>query len=169
LVVGALYRHFKDKEVLFEFFISPVLEVSKQLMDADSTNAYRHLHMATLDCIWNISEDTLNKFVRFAFQYKEELRLLLYCSQGSRHEHFIEAYVKKDLEGTLVFFNKVKEKGIPFHEIPKEDLFTLIRDEYHAVLEVAIQSRTTEQATARIRDLITFYTAGWKALINFDQ
>lgn len=168
LVVGALYRHFKDKEVLFEYFVSPVFMAAEKLMKADGEKAHYNLNKSTLEEIWEVSEEFIQKCVNFVFQYKEELRLLLYCSHGSRYEYFIDDYAIRDMEGTIEFFAKVQEKGFTIREVMKEDMLLLIKNNYRAILEVIIQSSTIEQAEDRMRNLMIFYNAGWKALIKFN-
>lgn len=162
---AALYRHFPDKEAMFTALVQPLLTRLDEIYDSIKTENYASLEKRDLDALWQDNKEIFY-FLDLIFEFHDEFKLLLCCSTGTRHEHFVHDFVMLEQRETLAFLNAARENGIPVNDILPEELHMLLSAYISAIFEIVEHDFSKEQAEHYMRTLQKFFYPGWRAVLG---
>ena len=163
---GAFYGYYPDKAALFEALVSEaadgLIEQFKAAQDAhfdlipeNKTSESREL-----------STKYLLHFVNYIYDYFEEFKLALCCSEGTKYEDYIHELVELEVSRTEKYYAILKEKGKITGRV-SHDLHHMITSAYFtAVFETIVHDMSREQAIEYVEELAIFFNSGWEGLLR---
>lgn len=165
VTTGALYRHFKNKEDLFDAIVGPILQKFKVLEDEICKRNYSLMDNDALKKMWNITDEFHTGWIDFFYDNYDDMRLLLCCSEGTKHTTFIHDFAELNTQLTMTFVNEAKQRGLAVSVIDSEKLHILMTAYWSAMFETIIHGFTKEDALSFVVDIEAFFN--WEAIFGF--
>lgn len=163
-----IYNYFKSKDELFRQIVLPlILELERMMHEHHNVNNQdRFVRNATGDGDDMLGEN-VKEYMLLINNHRDELKLLLYQSQGSSLENYIDTYTEQCTEMVIEFMTEFKRKYPDYGAIHTP--FT-----YHVhmvwmfsfISEVIKHDLPADEIKHAIEDYITFEFSGWRALMN---
>ena len=166
IVPSALYRHFKDKETLFSYFVEAALKGYDDLCEYDMSEVNKMLNNKEIDLIWLFSEEQFISRVKYIYKYYDAFKMLLTCSAGTKYSNFQHEMVTKDVDSTLAIWRKLKESDVSVREIDEQDFHIITSGLFSAVFEFIIHGYSEDEALKRSENLSIFFNNGMKSVIG---
>lgn len=166
VTTGAFYRHFTDKQAVFEELVKPVINELKMKYTESENKFYDLLNTEDIDLLWNINDDSVSYFLDFIYRNFNEFKLLLCHSDGTIYENFIHDIAEVETVHTVQFMNSLKEKGYKVKDISKEEVHMLIQACFTSIFEIIIHNYNREEAKKFISTIVEFNTIGWKNIFG---
>ena len=166
--VSNIYNYFKSKDELFRHIVRPLITELKQMMhEHHNVNDQDQFVCYALGESDDMLADHVQSYLRLINNHRDELKLLLYQSQGSSLENYIDEYTEECTHLVLEFMDEFKRKYPGFSGIRTP--FT-----YHVhmvwmfgfISEVIKHELSAHEIKRAIEDYIQFEFTGWRALIN---
>ena len=163
---GAFYGYYPDKAALFEALVSEAAD--------GLTEQFRAAQDAHFDLIpenktsesRELSTKYLLHFVNYIYDYFEEFKLILCCSEGTKYENYIHELVELEVSRTEKYYAILKEKGKIIGRV-SHDLHHMITSAYFtAVFETIVHDMSREQAIEYVEELAIFFNSGWEGLLR---
>ena len=163
---GAFYGYYPDKAALFEALVSEAAD--------GLTEQFRAAQDAHFDLIpenktsesRELSTKYLLHFVNYIYDYFEEFKLVLCCSEGTKYENHIHELVELEVSRTEKYYAILKEKGKIIGSV-SHDLHHMITSAYFtAAFETIVHDMTREQAIKYVEELVVFFNSGWEGLLR---
>lgn len=168
ITTGAFYRHFSDKESLFAALVEPAVQGIKNIYAESEEICFDFVDNKALAQAFQVSYKVIAGFVDYIYDSFDSFRLLLMCSDGTPYSGFIEEIVLLEVKESKKFFDILKQKKIAFHELNTEQFHLLTHSYFSSIFEVVTHDFTREEALDYIHTLVTFYNAGWRAVLNLN-
>ena len=109
-------------------------------------------------------DNTMHPILNFVFENLEDVKLLLFCSQGTKYENILDKAAKMESDAT---WRMMEEAGYPpMSEQDKETLFLLMRHQYQTYAEAIRLDFSKERTAAYWKAIRDFYDAGWHKFLN---
>jgi len=162
---AGIYRHFADKEAMFEALLEPLYKEFEIRFKQQRERAYRFMDNNCLDDMWKENAD-LELFMELVYGYFDEFKLLICCSEGTKHANFIHDFVTMEQEETMEFLVAARSQGIHVNEIVPKELHLLLSAYYSAVFEVVIHDFSKEDSKHYLDTLQKFFYPGWRAVLG---
>ncbi len=166
MTVGALYRHFPNKEELFAALVEPTVSELMQLYEQFRDKEYEMLKTATLEQLWKESDSETKWLMRFIYDHLDAFKLLICRSQGTRYENFEHELALLEERSTLAYFDKMKEYGLAVAQIPRQEFHILVTANVSSVFEAVKHGLSDEEAMHYADTLDAFFSAGWKKILG---
>lgn len=163
VTTGALYRHFRDKEALFEAVVAPVLQGFFALYDGHDAESYRLLEETGMEPMWEGTERSIVMMLQYIYQRFDVFKLLFSCPEQTPYENFTHALVEREIGATVAYMEQAKALGFPVRELDRSALHLLVNAQFTCVLEMILHDVPEEEALAAVRELSRFFVAGWRA------
>ncbi len=162
---AGLYRHFADKEAMFEALLKPLFEQFRIEFEKHKRMDYILLESNQLDDMWQNNAD-LKLLIQLMYDYHDEFKLLLCCAQGTKHENFIHDFVAMEERETLEYMQEAKRAGISVNDIVPKELHLLLSAYYTAVFEIIVHDFSREEAEHYLETLQKFFYPGWRSVLG---
>lgn len=166
VTTGAFYRHFKDKEAVFEELVAHVVEKLKKSYFEKEDEFYKSLDDANNDRIWDMTDESIIFFVELIYENYDEFKLLLVCADGTKYENFLHDIANIETIHTIEFMNKLKEKGYKIKNISEKEVHMLIQAYFSSIFEVIIHDYDKREAIKCIKTVVDFNKMGWKYIFG---
>ena len=168
LTPSALYRHYPSKEAMFNSLVDPFVEQMMARTEQHERDAYRNFDQ-TFSADAMVGDNAVQMFKGYLTEYRDELKLLICCSHGTKYENFVHKLVWMEAEETVKAFDYIREKGIPIKPITVDEIHVLLSAYMTAVLEPIVHDWPTEKAM-RCLDLVEeFFIPAWKHIMGFQE
>ena len=163
IAAPSVYNHFSSKAEMFSALVDPVIHKVLETFHATDEQKQNALNQHETDRAFE-KDNTMHPVLNFVFENLEDVKLLLFCSLGTKYENILDKAAKMESDAT---WRMMEEAGYPpMSEQDKETLFLLMRHQYQTYAE-AIRLDFSKERTAEywkaIRD---FYDAGWHKFLN---
>lgn len=174
LTAAALYRHFDNKEALFDELVAPAAEdlnawVEKRLAYTKES-AGKMMQESIPDNFgeaWGgIVVDMMKELI---YPRMDEFSLLLRKSGGSQRGAFLDNFVSRQQKSISAYLNMKKKKGYEVKEISSEELHILIKAYCTALLEPVVLGCSLEQALKYLENIDAFFQPGWRKLMGSER
>ena len=167
VTTGAFYGYYRSKEELFDALVG---EHYRYFMDrytgALNTFALLPPEMQR-EQVGKISGDTMEEVTEYAYQHLDAFKLLLCGAEGTKYEHMIHDMVEAEVEATHAFARVLEGMGAPKYDMDPTLEHMLVSGFFAAYFELLIHDVPYEKATAYLRQLKAYSTAGWQAIMGF--
>lgn len=163
---GAFYGYYPDKAALFEALVSEAADVLTEQFRAAQDAHFDLIPENKTSESRELSTKYLLHFVNYIYDYFEEFKLVLCCSEGTKYENYIHELVELEVSRTEKYYAILKEKGKIIGSV-SHDLHHMITSAYFtAAFETIVHDMTREQAIKYVEELAVFFNSGWEGLLR---
>ncbi|MBQ4521754.1 MAG: TetR/AcrR family transcriptional regulator [Lachnospiraceae bacterium] len=166
VTTGAFYGYYKSKEELFDALVSETYD--KIIVKYKEVQlAFTHMTPEEqLNGMGDYSMDCMDWMTDYAYGNFNAFKLILCCAEGTRYENMIHEMVEIEIEATHAYAEVLKGLGYESYSVDPYLEHMLISGFFSAYFEVIIHDIPYEKAKEYIRDLRSFYTAGWSKIMG---
>jgi len=162
VTTGAMYNHFKNKEVLFEALVE---ESATGLVDIFE-KGYRKCE--ELVATFNESgrhdfEEDADSIYDYIYEHLDEIKLLTGSAAGTKYEHFLEKLIKIEEESV---FCLIKNQGVVMEEEDAFFIHVLSSSSVYNMFEAVQHNLSKAEAIIYLDKLRKFHYAGWQEILG---
>lgn len=162
---AGLYRHYKDKEDMFDALVQPLIEQINEWMENHKRHKYALVEQnADSGALFGQSFIDLVKEV--VYPNKAEFRLLLCSARGTKYENFIHNFVSVQQGDLAEAIRYMKLNGYPAEEPSEEELHMLLSAYVSAVFEPIIHDYDEEKTLHCLGTINKFFMPGWMRIMG---
>ena len=172
LTAAARYRHFDNKEDMFDALVRPAIEDLREWISEHVSRSENVIKacaefpdsIATKK-IWNSTEiDMMRELI---YPRMDEYAMLINKSRGSKYEKFLDDFVEFQQNMMVPQFKELKELGLKVKDISEEELHMVTMAYCTALFEPVVHNYTLEDAVSYLDTVEAFFMPGWKNLLGF--
>ena len=161
---AGLYRHYKDKEDMFDAMVEPLIsDIRKWTEHHISKNHELSSGKVKGDDLFGESFVDLVRDV--ILPKKDEFRLLFACSAGTKYENFIHDYVEENQKAFVKALVHLKKNGYPVKVIEEEELHMLLTAYWSTMFEPVIHGLSREKALQHSENVAKLFD--WTAVLGY--
>jgi len=164
VTTGALYRHFRDKNALFEALVAPVRDEVIQTFQRQTDEYIRLLDSQGMQPMWERSEWNMQTFVQYIYRHFDEFRLL-FLSDQTVYEDFRHTLIQLEVDGTLRYLAEAKRLGNSVRILEEQELHMIAGAQFSFLFELVSHEVPEEDALRYAATMELFILAGWKEII----
>ena len=166
MTTGAFYGYYRSKEELFESLVGGhyayLLDCFRKAQQ-EFANLPREQQPEVLS---DISGACMFEMLHYAYAHLEECKLILCCSEGTKFSGLIDTMVEIETEATHSYQKVLAELGRPSPQIDPVLEHILITGMFHTFFELVIHEMPLRDAENYVKEMRTFYTAGWMKIMG---
>lgn len=166
VTTGAFYGYYQSKEALFDALVHEHAAYMTALLHKVDLKFNEFPKAEQPAHIGRFSSDYLTDMLDYAYAHLPEFQLILCASEGTRYEHFTEQLAEIQLETMHRFTASLRESGYSVAEPDPYFERLIVRGMYSSFFELVIHPVPRERAERCLRELHTFYTAGWAGTVG---
>lgn len=156
-----IYNYFTNKDEIFLEIVSPARDELFAFVKEKHTEKYIDFNfMSTLA----YQEETVDVYIQLLIKYQEEIRLLLFYSQGSTMENFRETLTEYLTDVSNNHKAIVKSHYPQVHEVSSFFTHTLCAFMVSIVGEIVTHDMEKHKIREFFREYFRFQIAGWREL-----
>lgn len=166
VTLGAFYGYYDSKEKLFETLVGEqynYIMTCYRKAQEDFANLPADEQPRRMS---EISGECMHDMLLYAYDYLEEFKLLLCCSEGTRFAGMIDEMVEIEVKGTHDYQDILNTLGRPSPGIDPRLEHILITGMFNAYFELIIHEMPLRDAENYLLELREFYTAGWMKIMG---
>ena len=162
---AGLYRHYPDKEAMFNALVEP-------LVNKISTWTKRHIGRKDqlLDNVTggeDLFGETFVDLIRdVILPNRDEFRLLMNASAGTKYENFIHDFVIDNQKSFLNAIRYMRKNGYPAMDISEEELHMLLSAYITACFETIVHDYDDEKIEKYLNTVQEFFMPGWMKIMG---
>ena len=161
-----LYKHFESKEEIFSALVDPLITAIKEILHMAENEKDTLFAEGKSEKVWD-KEKTFKEMLDFIYANFSGMKLLLFCAEGTAYENIIDKVADYETQVMLRTLPRLREQGMDIPEIDAETISTMMRQQYRSYAEFIRKDYTKERAEQYQKEVDTFFTAGWRALLRF--
>jgi AcrR family transcriptional regulator len=162
---AGLYRHYADKEAMFNAMVEPLI---------DSIKSWTKIHTEKKHSLVNggapddelLGETFVDMIREVILPRRDEFILLMSRSGGTKYENFIHDYVEGNQKEFLDAIRYLKEKGYPVIELTEEELHMLLSAYLTACFEPIIHDYNDVKVEKYLNTVQEFFMPGWLKIMG---
>ena len=162
---AGLYRHYDDKEAMFNAMVEPLVESIKAWTVRHTGRKYE-----LVDCGTPKEElfgETFIDLIReVILPRRDEFILLMTRSRGTKYENFVHDYVESNQREFLEAIRFMKDKGYPVIDISEEELHMLLSAYLTACFEPIIHDFDNDKIDSFLNTVQEFFMPGWLRIMG---
>lgn len=164
---AGLYRHYADKEAMFNAMVEPLI---------DEITDWTRRHVARKSTLLDegseknvIFQETFFDLIRdVILPRRDEFKLLMTCSKGTKYENFIHDYVLINQKEILDAIEVMKRSGYKIVDIDEEGLHMLLSAYMTACFEPIIHDCDEAQIDKYLKTIQEFFMPGWMRIMGLN-
>ena len=166
--VSNIYNYFNGKDQLFRHIVSPLLtELERMMHEHHNVNNQDQFVRYAQGGGDDMLSEHVQSYMKLINNHRDELKLLLYQSQGSSLENYIDEYTEACTQLVMAFMNEFKRKYPHFSVIHTPFTYHIhLVWMFSFISEVIKHQLTSDEIRRAIEDYIAFEFTGWRALMN---
>ncbi len=162
---AGLYRHYKDKEAMFSAMVEPLLEEIKDWTRRHIDKKNKMMDdSAQLDQM--IGENFVDMIREVILPRKDEFKLLLTASAGTKYENYLHKFVEDNQEEFSSAILRLKEMGYPAIVLDEEEMHILLSAYLTACFEPIIHDYDEDKIEKYLNTLQEFFMPGWMRIMG---
>ncbi len=162
---AGLYRHYADKEAMFNAMVEPLIESIKSWTDNHTNRKYSMLEGG--DSKNELFGETFIDMIRdVILPRKDEFILLMTRSNGTKYENFIHDYVEENQKKFIEALRRLKENGYQTEDLSEEELHMLLSAYLTACFEPIIHNYDDQKIEKYLNTVRDFFMPGWLKIMG---
>ncbi|HHV13793.1 MAG TPA: TetR/AcrR family transcriptional regulator [Clostridiales bacterium] len=158
---AGIYRHFKDKEAMFDALVAPLVDIYLRNYQESMQRNYALLDAEEIKKFWVISKEEGLQYVNFIYDQFEEFKLLLTRSNGTKYQNFVHDVSEMEAKEMTRLMDELRSRGFSVKDISQDELHMLISGYITSIFEVVIHDYPREKAITHVKTLMEFLFPGW--------
>ncbi|MCR4637109.1 MAG: TetR/AcrR family transcriptional regulator; helix-turn-helix transcriptional regulator [Butyrivibrio sp.] len=164
---AGLYRHYADKEAMFNAIVEPLVMDIKGWTSNHITKKHTLIdHAADNNDLWD--DNILDMIREVIIPKRDVFKLLLICSKGTKYENFIREYAAESIEALLDAMTLMKKKGYDVADIDEEELRMMLSAYLTACFEPIINGCDEAQIDKYLNTIQEFFMPGWRRIMGLN-
>lgn len=161
---AGLYRHYADKEAMFNAMVEPLIESIRE-WTAKHTKKNNLLEGGKPkdDLFGETFVDMVKEVI---LPRRDEFILLISRSAGTKYENFIHDYVEDNQKEFMEAIRYLKEKGYQVAELGEEELHMLLSAYLTACFEPIIHDYEDAKVIKYLNTVQDFFMPGWMKIMG---
>lgn len=173
LTAAALYRHFENKEALFESLVESASNDLKEWITSHIREEEERIRSQKkklsfdeyIDSWKSLENEMLRTLI---YPRIDEYSMLFNRNNGPRYEHFLKSFVAFNMQGMRTCIEWVKDSGYKIREVSDKELLIIVQSYSIALLEPVMSGMPLEDAETYYRTIDVFFRTGWKKLLGIE-
>ncbi|WP_029318798.1 TetR/AcrR family transcriptional regulator [Butyrivibrio sp. AE3004] len=162
---AGLYRHYEDKESMFNAMVEPLIESIKDWTGRHTSKKYDLMDGgAQNDELFG--ETFIDMIREVILPRRDEFILLMSRSGGTKYENFLHDYVEDNQKQFLEAIRYLKENGYPVRELSEEELHMLLSAYLTACFEPIIHDYDDKKIEKYLNTVQEFFMPGWLRIMG---
>ena len=163
---AALYRHCTDKEDLFSQLVEPSLHEFRRWRKNHIATKYSQIEekVSAAELMKNNDIDMISEII---YPHREDFKLILTKSEGTRYENFLHDMVNEDQKEMLKVLDFLKSRGNKVVEVSEKEMHTILSAAYTAMLEPVVHDYTQAETAHCLSVVEEFFMPGSQKLMGF--
>lgn len=167
VTTGALYKRYKGKEDLFSALVlDTVRDMEEYVSGIEKTDLTDYTDQELYDS-FSLLPETNRRWLRFLYDHREGITLLIRCSSGSRYERFHQEWTEKMNVLDNKFYQEAKRRSLTTKEISTEELHVLTYSIWALYYEPFFLGFTWEQMEQHAETIYHF--ADWHSALGMKK
>ncbi len=164
---AGLYRHYADKESMFNAMVEPLIGEIKTWTAKHMEKKYM-LADAKAGNVEIFGESFVDMVREVILPRRDEFKLLMTCSAGTRYENFIHEYARENQKELLDAIRYLRNKGFPASDIDEEELHMLFSAYLTACFEPIIHDCDDAKIDKYLDTIQKFFMPGWQKIMGLN-
>ncbi len=162
---AGLYRHYADKEAMFNAMVEPLIESIKNWTVRHTNKKYSLVDDGVLNDEL-FGETFVDMIKEIILPRRDEFILLMSRSGGTKYENFIHDYVEENQKYFLEAIRYLKEKGYSAAELSEEEFHMLLSAYLTACFEPIIHDYDDVKVEKYLNTVQEFFMPGWMKIMG---
>ncbi len=162
---AGLYRHYADKEAMFNAMVEPLIDSIKEWTRKHTDKKYCLLDDGVPDNEL-FGETFVDMVKEVILPRRDEFILLISRSAGTKYENFIHDYVEDNQKEFLEAIRYLKGKGYQTVELGEEELHMLLSAYLTACFEPIIHDYDDTKVINYLNTVQEFFMPGWLKIMG---
>ena len=167
VTTGAFYRHFEDKNELFNALVDPLVSMIVSNFQNYETFSIQNIETNQKENVAKVHVDGTIETALFLFRNKEIYNLLINCSYGTKYADFLEQLTNMESNTRIRIQKFSSEKSEVFNEISDKGFHIINHAHFLALTEVVLHSDNEQELIENARLVSEFFSAGWKSIRGY--
>jgi len=164
---AGLYRHYADKEAMFEAMVQPLVDEMKRWLKNHTNKKYDIVEGDLTQ--ENIFGESFVDLIRdVILPRRDEFILLMTCSGGTKYENFIHDITEENQKEFLDALKYLKKKGYPVKVVTEEELHMLLSAYLTACFEPIIHDYDEASIEKYLSIIQEFFMPGWMRIMGIN-
>lgn len=163
ITATALYRHFKDKEDIFQSVIKPFINGIEEMISYIEEKDYDLLENNNVSEVWSFEGDNNFHFL-LIFKGDKELLKLIIRERRDWLRNYLSEY---EVNATLEYLSKMRELGLNVNKFNERAFKTIIDSYIDAYFNVLLMNLDDDESFKICKTISKFYTVGFRNLLGF--
>ena len=167
VTTGACYRHFNDKNELFEAIVSPVANKIIDNFFKYEKISINGIRTKQNEKVAEVHVDGTIETAMFLFENKEIYALLINGSFGSSYANFLEKLTEME-DGTRIKMQEIYSDTDDSQEhISNKGFHIINHSHFLALTEAVLHSENKEELIDHAKLVSRFFSGGWKTVRGY--
>ena len=164
---AGLYRHYADKEAMFEGMVQPLVDEMKSWLKNHTNKKYDIVEgdLSQKDLFGESFVDLIRGVI---LPRRQEFILLMTCSGGTKYENFIHDLTEENQKEFLDALQYLKKKGYPVKVVTEEELHMLLSAYLTACFEPIIHDYDEASIEKYLNIIQEFFMPGWMRIMGIN-
>lgn len=166
VTTGAFYGYYDSKAELFEALVGEqynTMMQSYRKAQEDFANLPLEEQPENMS---DISSTCMHDMLIYAYKNRDEFRLILCCSDGTKFSGMVDEMVEIEIKATHDYYDVLEKIGTPSPEIDPRLEHILVTGMFNAYFELIIHDMPLDKAENYLNELFNFYHAGWMKIMG---
>ena len=167
VTTGAFYRHFNDKNELFEAIVSPVANKIIDNFFKYEKISINGIRTKQNEKVAEVHVDGTIETAMFLFDNKEIYALIIYGSFGSSYENFLEKLTEMEDNTRIKMQESYSEEDDSREHISNKGFHIINHSHFLALTEAVLHSENKEELIDNAKLVSRFFSGGWKTVRGY--
>ena len=167
VTTGAFYRHFNDKNELFEAIVSPVAnKIISNFFDYEKASI-NSVKTKQNEKVAQVHVDGTIETAMFLFDNKEIYSLIINGSYGTSYANFLEKLTVMEDDARIKMQEISLEADISSERISDKGFHIINHAHFLALTEAVLHSENKRELLENARLVSCFFSGGWKNIRGY--
>lgn len=166
ITATALYRHYANKEEIFDAIVEPAVSAWNTMCKTEEIRQTGTAREQGLDAMWKDTEQA-RLIVDMIYKDFDAQKLLFFRSKGTKYENYLHEVVTKIQIATLSFMEELQNSGVHLNQVDEKEMHLILSAQYTAMLEMVDHDFSYDEAIHYAETLASFFKEGWRKFLGF--